>query len=391
MQGCPQGCTAHLWRKAVGIDRSASYAFYLYTCNRCATCFISFNGENINCPGYTYFGLFSHTGGGKLYLAQGVLDKRIKEDTAFGRIVYECMFCGACEAACPSGIEIIPVIKALREEAVERGVVPSKVESVLRKVSENGKNVARQAMLAYRQIQSLASPVDEAEVVVFWGCSAFSGERSALAALRFAQLLSDRRIRWAFLEKEGCCGALPEAMGASQLAHEKKEEHANLLNSLNPPRVVYFSPECYAQALFNQKIEKDVLFYVDYLMEIFDGNPLPGHKGPVSYHDPCALTRGAEVEEGLSSYLESVGVEVKHPQRTGKHTFCCGGGFGGGLVNRNFARAVTLARLEELAATGADTVITACPRCINTLSRHQKGRRFRDMKIMDIVEFFTGG
>jgi fumarate reductase (CoM/CoB) subunit B len=78
----------------------------------------------------------------------------------------------------------------------------------------------------------------------------------------------------------------------------------------------------------------------------------------VTYHDPCHLLRGQGIGEQPRELLRMVADEfVEMPSE------CCGAGGGvrSGLPDE--AKALARKRGEEIGATGADVVATACPFC----------------------------
>lgn len=372
----------------MGLTRKADYAFYLYTCNRCASCFIwEKDGKTTYCPAYNFFKLFSFTGGGKLYLAQGILDGKVPVDENLGKIVYTCMNCSACEAHCPAGISIMPVIKALREEAFEKKVAP---DAILKLVENVKKHNAPYPIMRKRKEKILPNlkPSSSPDVFLFWGCSHFSGERTVSSAIHFARLLEKSGIKYSFPQKELCCGAILYHLGDTRSAKIKKREFIDFINSLPAQKIVFFSPECYVNFLSENNLKKEVTFYTDVLLEISGKNSLALPKNSkITFHDPCLMARGAEREQNLKRLLETLGIEPVYPPRCGRETFCCGGGFGVREVNERFVHFTVKTRLEELFSSQADTVVTSCPRCLENLTEGAK--RFRiPLKVMDAGELF---
>jgi Fe-S oxidoreductase len=114
----------------------------------------------------------------------------------------------------------------------------------------------------------------------------------------------------------------------------------------------------------------------------------------VVYHDPCYLGRYRDVYEaprevaGLSS-------TVVEPGRTRERSFCCGAGGGQMFLGEEKGKRVNLARVEELVATGAQTIGTACPFC-QTMFRDALGgmagmSQSAPPKLLDIVQLVAAG
>ncbi|MCS7102618.1 MAG: heterodisulfide reductase-related iron-sulfur binding cluster [Candidatus Korarchaeum sp.] len=89
-----------------------------------------------------------------------------------------------------------------------------------------------------------------------------------------------------------------------------------------------------------------------------------GRRLRVTYHDPCYLARTLGVVDEVRFILSRIeGVELVEPTRRGVLTGCSGDG-GLELTQPQVARKVALDRVEELAKTGAELVLTSCPACV---------------------------
>jgi Fe-S oxidoreductase len=95
------------------------------------------------------------------------------------------------------------------------------------------------------------------------------------------------------------------------------------------------------------------------------GTPIPGvpTQGTVTYHDPCYLGRYAGVVDEPRALLARAGATITEPERTKTNPFCCGAGGGLLFEEHEAGQRISDARYEQLAATGADTVVMACPFC----------------------------
>jgi Fe-S oxidoreductase len=95
----------------------------------------------------------------------------------------------------------------------------------------------------------------------------------------------------------------------------------------------------------------------------------------VVYHDPCYLGRYQNIYAEPRAVIEQQGTLVEAP-RNHERSFCCGAGGGLAFLGEEKsasgtgepATRVSHVRARELAATGAQTVATACPFC-NTMFR----------------------
>ena len=104
------------------LDRDADYLSYLYTCNRCRSCAVDATPEmRPVCPSYAHFGYFAYSGGGKGYVAQGLLEGKTRPSAEAAEVAMNCLLCGACASMCPPGFDTLSFIRDLRDLLVRKG------------------------------------------------------------------------------------------------------------------------------------------------------------------------------------------------------------------------------------------------------------------------------
>jgi Fe-S oxidoreductase len=89
----------------------------------------------------------------------------------------------------------------------------------------------------------------------------------------------------------------------------------------------------------------------------------------VTYHDPCQIARNGGVYEEPRRVLKAVAPNFVELSPTGVENWCCGGG--GGLValgESEFRMKTGKVKAEQLRASGAAVVATACENCHSQLS-----------------------
>jgi Fe-S oxidoreductase len=98
--------------------------------------------------------------------------------------------------------------------------------------------------------------------------------------------------------------------------------------------------------------------------------------GPVTYHDPCQIARNAGVFDEPRYILEHLTNDFREMSPEPKYNWCCGGG--GGLValgeeTLDFRMKSARVKADQIKATGATTLVTACENChtqLNSLNEH---------------------
>ena len=94
----------------------------------------------------------------------------------------------------------------------------------------------------------------------------------------------------------------------------------------------------------------------------------------VVYHDSCYLGRHNDVYLSPRNVIGSLGgIEVVEAGRNGTKGMCCGAGGARMWMEESIGKKVNDERAEELIATGASKVATACPFCYIMLDDGVKG------------------
>ncbi|MEI7451350.1 MAG: (Fe-S)-binding protein, partial [Desulfomonile sp.] len=91
-------------------------------------------------------------------------------------------------------------------------------------------------------------------------------------------------------------------------------------------------------------------------------------EGRITYHDPCQIARNGGVYEEPRNCLKSLTDDFVEMSPNRQANWCCGGG--GGLViagEPEFRMMTSRVKAEQIKATGADIVATACEMCFAQL------------------------
>ena len=126
------------------------------------------------------------------------------------------------------------------------------------------------------------------------------------------------------------------------------------------------------------------------LAELVNSGKLTNDPGsePITLHDPCYLARvNGEVDATRAVIGAAKDEQYREMPRHGKKTFCCGAGGGRMWFDEPPEQRVSNLRAQEAVATGAQTLATACPFCLNMMSDGMAGTPGGEkVKVLDIAE-----
>ncbi|MFH1652112.1 MAG: (Fe-S)-binding protein [Chloroflexota bacterium] len=195
-------------------------------------------------------------------------------------------------------------------------------------------------------------------------------------------------------EREPCCGAPLYFAGMQQRFAENARQTSRRLKDAGARRIISIVPSCTQalRSLFPQCVP-DFDLEVRHFLEVLDEGlgrlklRFP-REVKVVYHDPCQLTRYLGITEEPRRILRAIrGVQLLEPEWTGGvMATCCGGGGGFEAVFPELSGTLAANRVRELAATGADIIVTHCPGCILQLESGRKALGLDNIEVLDLVQ-----
>jgi Fe-S oxidoreductase len=315
--------------------------------------------------------------------------------------VFQCTTCGSCEFQCPVGIQHLPMIVGLRRGAVNTGKWEDEHGTKLfLNLERNGNALGFAASERQKFIEKNGLPIyDGTQEYCLWlGCMGSYDPQGREIVLALGRVLRHAGVTFGVLRKEKCTGDPARRLGNDFAASQVAEANIETLHAVKVGKMVSICPHC-VRTIGTDWREYGATFEIEHHSELLARvqSKLPASTGPretVVYHDPCYLGRYRDVYEaprevaGLSS-------TVVEPGRTRERSFCCGAGGGQMFLGEEKGKRVNLARVEELVATGAQTIGTACPFC-QTMFRDALGgmagmSQSAPPKLLDIVQLVAAG
>ncbi|MCK7504831.1 MAG: (Fe-S)-binding protein [Desulfobacterales bacterium] len=209
----------------------------------------------------------------------------------------------------------------------------------------------------------------DADTLLYCGCTALGSSPSLIGAA--GRILAAAGIPSRCSKASRAAGGLLSA-GGFRLREEILRRLSAALRAAHVRTVLVLDADCY-RMLFTRtsRFGGDltgirIRTIIDPLWESIREGSLPVTPLPLAatYHDPCAFARYCDEIEAPRQILARV---LREPLREmaahGKLSNCCGSGGMLPVVNAGLAEQVSRLRLEEARSTGAEAVVTACPRC----------------------------
>jgi heterodisulfide reductase subunit D len=309
---------------------------------------------------------------------------------------YLCTLCGRCTAVCPAFIHTKDLRIAMRGFMVERGEYPPVVDRLAEMLKGVHNIIGEPNEDRSMWVQALTEvPKDmfqreKAKVVYFVGCVASYFPMTKRIPQSFVQILDKAEVDFTILGgEEWCCGFPLIAAGMKKDAETLIQHNFEKVKEKGAERIVFACPSCYRTWMDHCKTDIEIFHSTQFIKKLIEEGKI-GFKEKttkVTYHDPCDLGRGSGVYEVPREILRSIpGVELVEMKGNREQCVCCGGGGNLEMVNPDLSARLAQAKIEEIKATGADMVITACQQCIRTIQTTARRKKI-PMIVLDIVEF----
>ena len=316
---------------------------------------------------------------------------------------YECTTCGACEYQCPVGIQHVPIIIGLRRGATNTGAWEDSYGTKLfLALEKSGNSLGLPSAERDKFIARAALPIfDGTQEYCLWlGCMGAYDPHGRAIIADFARIMDHLGTTFGVLKKEKCTGDPARRLGNDLVFQTLAESGLQTFAAQKVQKIVAICPHC-VRTISNDWREFGIAPEIEHHSEFMarhksqlpspqsavilseaknprispgapqdsgsTDNQQPATSNSVVYHDPCYLGRYQNIYDEPRAVIEQQATLVEAP-RNHERSFCCGAGGGLAFLGEETGERVSHVRARELAATGAQTVATACPFC-NTMFR----------------------
>jgi heterodisulfide reductase subunit D len=311
---------------------------------------------------------------------------------------YLCTLCGRCAMVCPALIETKDLRVATRGFMVEKGEYPHAMDRLAENL-ERVSNISGEPnedrpmwVQALNEVPKDMFQREKAKVVYFVGCVASYFPMTKKIPQSFVQILDKAGVDFTLLGgEEWCCGFPLIAAGMKRKAEAFIQHNLEGVEGKGAEVAVFACPSCYHTWKQEYHTNIEIFHSTQFIEDLISKGKInfKEKRTKVTYHDPCDLGRASGVYKAPREILRAIpGVELVEMAGNREQCKCCGGGGNLEMVNPDLSAAMAEAKIEEIKATGAEIVITACQQCVRTILGTARKKKI-PLVVMDIIEFVS--
>jgi Fe-S oxidoreductase len=377
-------------------DLGSKIVLDAFTCVECGRC-------QVNCPAW---------GAGKelnpktivlqtqAALLAGERDRKLGEIYS-EKVLWQCTTCGACENQCPVGIEHLPILIGSRRGLASNGDAPEYLGAMYNNL-ERRSNIWG---LGYDQRTKFVQSAEletfdptKHDVLVWLGCAGSFDADFQKSLKSLFGILRTCGVTFGVLSKERCTGDPAKRTGNEYMFQELANGNIEDLKAAGPKTILTSCPHCvktigddYKKFGYEVEIVHSSVYVEALTRETLRSAKASGEREVVTFHDPCYLGRYAGKVDEPRALLERFGADISEVERNRENPYCCGAG--GGLLfadkEEEPGTRISDVRFKQLQATGANTVVTACPFC-SIMLKGAGASAQSDTQFVDLMTYVNG-
>ena len=408
----------------------------LYRCVHCGLCLSS-------CPTYVETALEMESPRGRLALMKAVNEGRVEITPRIVAHWDMCLQCRACEAVCPSGVPYGRIMERTRSQVRAAGLQSKELRrlsrfflnaalpnpgrlrfgaNIIRLYQRLGlQKVVRISHLLYLlpggigklegQLPPLSrkffGPTDSVHpaqgekkmtVALLSGCVMPLMQGPTMEAT--VRVLTRNGCDVVVPLGQGCCGALNGHAGDLEGSRAMARNNIDSLMAAGVERVITSSAGCGSSMKEYSELLKDDPNYsakavrfsemtqdvTEFLVDLPFQAPTATVSRRVTYQDPCHLAHAQRITAAPRAILNSIpGLELVEMENS---TLCCGGAGIYSSVQPKLSQRLLKRKMDAIAATNTQEVITANPGCMMQVEQGLKSRKTpgRVRHVVDILD-----
>lgn len=266
-----------------------------------------------------------------------------------------------------------------RECLVNEGLYPKIADRVVRfleekhNISDDDNEERGEWQTMIKGLPAGALEKKRAEVIFFVGCVASFFPMAQKIPVNMARIMQKAGMDFTILGgEEWCCGFPLIGTGMPDKMKALMEHNISKIEEVGAKSIVFTCPSCYHTWKSLYQLPGVELYHASQMLGrmVKDGQiKLKGMNVTVTYHDPCDLGRNSGVFEEPRQLLKAIpGLKLVELAHNRQLSMCCGGGGNVEMVNPDLSARVARMKLQEVADTKADMVVSSCQQCLRTIA-----------------------
>jgi glycolate oxidase len=362
----------------------------ILACIQCGFC-------RLGCPTYAQTDLEAMNARGRVTLAFHMLTGGLEPDAEAAERLYQCMLCLNCKYTCPAQVNVAAIVQAARRRLVENGYLPDTFKKLMSDMIEAGNPFSQPVETRADSYPDDAPVGGQAPTLLHLGCSASYQDVKIIPSVMKILRAAGREFT-TLGQEEVCCGYLAYLVGDMATFHQVADQNLAKFREVGAEEVLTTCAGCHKTfaELYPHEGRGDGC-RPEHIVETMERMLNEGQlqlkekkAKKVIYHDPCDLGRHLGVYEPPRNVIQAIpGVELVEFAQNRTLAKCCGGGGGVKAFDNALGGDIAFERVKQAIAAGADTLVSACPSCKNSLNQGAARARKEGVgkiKVMDITE-----
>jgi len=331
-------------------------------------------------------------------IVQGAL--RNHSQSSINEQVWSCLGCNMCVERCNYHVKFTDFIIALRQKGLTDG---AEVQYSHGGAPQSIMHIMAHQDMKQKRMDWLPGDIkvrETSDTAFFVGCAPYFdtlfadlGVETTEGSKGALKLLNHARIDFTMLSNERCCGRdlllMGDIRGFMTLAQANQAE----FNKHGIKNIITSCPECYYTLKtdyprFLNGWNINIQHITEVIAPLLEDRKLSLGvlKRKVTYHDPCTLGRYSRVFEQPRRILNSIaGLEVVEMKDNREKALCCGASpwVHCGSTNKQIQKE----RLAQAGDTGANLLVTACPKCqihLKCAQRNSEGNNVCQIEVQSL-------
>jgi len=207
-------------------------------------------------------------------------------------LMWGCTTCKFCVDRCPRGVEIIDLVKAIRNMYAGGGMLPMSLRSFVGSLSARGNPWSGDAEKRNDWGKDRYPLYAEGMEYLYWTCCTVCYDpRNSLVAKASAEILEKSGLSWGLPGTDAqCCGESVRKVGDFDLFERLKQNNLRILQN-STGKILTISPHCLTTFRQEYGVDWKVIHFSELLTDLIRSGKINPSKDlggiRVTYHDPC--------------------------------------------------------------------------------------------------------